>query len=137
VKINEKYRMTNQRQVILEEIQKVRTHPTADEIYQMVRRRIPNISLGTVYRNLEILHECGLIKKLELGRSQKRFDGYIDEHYHIRCMQCGKVGDLAMDVSHLLDQASMSGSDFKILDHRLEFLGICAECQLKKVEKTH
>ena len=68
-------RMTRQRRVILEELRKVKTHPSADEIYEIVRKRLPRISLGTVYRNLEILSESGDIQKLEPGCSLKRFDG--------------------------------------------------------------
>ncbi|MCJ7604005.1 MAG: transcriptional repressor, partial [Desulfobulbaceae bacterium] len=70
-----KLRMTKQRQVILEELRKVKTHPTADDMYQMLRKKMPKISLGTVYRNLEILSESGIIQKLDVGGTQKRFDG--------------------------------------------------------------
>jgi Fur family ferric uptake transcriptional regulator len=73
--------MTNQRQVILEEIQKVNTHPTADEVYETVRKRLPRISLGTVYRNLEILSACGLIQKIGPLSNQMRFDGITKKHY--------------------------------------------------------
>jgi Fur family ferric uptake transcriptional regulator len=69
--------MTRQRKVILEELRNVDTHPSADEIYEMVRKRLPHISLGTVYRNLEILSETGAIQKLELGCAQKKFDGKV------------------------------------------------------------
>ena len=74
-------RMTQQRQVILEELRNVNTHPSADEIYEMVRKRLPRISLGTVYRNLEILCASGEIQKLEAGGSIKRFDGNPRNHY--------------------------------------------------------
>ena len=110
--------MTRQRKVILEELRKVFTHPSADEIYEVVRKRLPRISLGTVYRNLEILSENGEIQKLELGCTQKRFDGNADNHYHIRCIHC----DLA--VKHELKDAA----GFKIIGHKLEFIGICPDC---------
>ena len=71
---DQKYRMTHQRQVILEEINKDQTHPTADEIYERVRKKLPRISMGTVYRNLEILSSCGIIHRLEPGLPQMRFD---------------------------------------------------------------
>jgi Fur family ferric uptake transcriptional regulator len=60
-------RLTSQRQVILEELKKVKSHPTANEVYDMVRKRLPRIGLGTVYRNLDLLAERGIIKKLEVG----------------------------------------------------------------------
>ncbi|NNK14655.1 MAG: transcriptional repressor, partial [Desulfofustis sp.] len=82
-------RLTPQRQVILEELAKVKTHPTANEVYDMVRKRLPRIGLGTVYRNLELMADNGMILKLEVGGSQKRFDATTDLHYHIRCTGCG------------------------------------------------
>jgi Fur family ferric uptake transcriptional regulator len=85
--------MTRQRQIILEELRKADTHPSADEVYETVRKRLPRISLGTVYRNLEILSELGEIQKLELGGDLKRFDRKPNKHYHIRCMNCGRVDD--------------------------------------------
>lgn len=75
-----KMRMTRQRKIILEEVRKVNTHPSADEIYEMVRLRLPRISLGTVYRNLEILSELGKIQKLQLSGSLKRFDWNTNKH---------------------------------------------------------
>ena len=81
-------RLTTQRQIILEELSKVTTHPTASELYDMVRKRLPRIGLGTVYRNLELMAESGMILKIEVGGTQKRFDATTDEHYHIRCSRC-------------------------------------------------
>ncbi len=128
---NQKYRMTNQRQVILEEIRKVNTHPTADEVYEMVRKRLPRISLGTVYRNLEILSTRGAIKKIGPISSQMRFDGITKKHYHIRCIYCGKLEDAPIDPMDNLENAIREKSDYSIIGHRLEFIGICPECSKK------
>ena len=128
-------RLTKQRQVILEELKKTRSHPTADELYQMVRKRIPNISLGTVYRNLEILANCGLIKKLEAAGSQKRFDANVDEHQHVRCVECGRVDDLYCDSVNPLECVMRQQCDYEIYDYRLEFLGLCPECRAKRKNK--
>ena len=87
-------RMTRQRMVILEELRKVKTHPTADELYAMVRTRMPRISLGTVYRNLDFLTESKEILKLESAGSIRRFDGDTRPHQHVRCRVCGKIGDV-------------------------------------------
>ena len=87
-------RMTRQRMVILEELRKVKTHPTADELYAMVRTRMPRISLGTVYRNLDFLTESKEILKLESAGSIRRFDGDTRPHQHVRCQICGKIGDV-------------------------------------------
>ena len=92
-------RDTSQRRIIMEELVKLKTHPTANEIYERVRRRIPRISLGTVYRNLEMLSESGLIRKLETAGTRKRFDGTVSNHYHVRCIKCGRMDDLNLPVS--------------------------------------
>ena len=121
-------RMTRQRKVILEELHKVRTHPSADEVYEMVRRRLPRISLGTVYRNLEILSESGDIQKLEPGSSLKRFDGNPQAHHHIRCVQCDRIVDADLDVEIKIHNGHKHSGDFKIIGHRLDFMGICPAC---------
>ena len=121
-------RMTRQRKVILEELRKVNTHPSADELYEMVRKRLPRISLGTVYRNLEILSESGNIQKLEPGCSLKRFDGNPSEHCHIRCVSCDRVADAPMTPDLEIDLEQVNSTDFKIIGHRLEFLGLCPQC---------
>ena len=125
---NQKYRMTHQREIILEEVTKVTSHPTADDVYDRVRRQLPRISLGTVYRNLDTLSECGLIQKIEPGYSQMRFDGNTGTHYHIRCIHCGKVEDAPIGpVGNLEDELSRV-SDYTVIGYRLEFIGSCPEC---------
>ena len=124
-------RMTRQRRVILEELRKVNTHPSADEIYEIVRKRLPRISLGTVYRNLEILSEYGDIQKLEPGCSLKRFDGNPTEHCHIRCVYCDRIADAPMASDLEIDLARVDSTDFDIIGHRLEFLGVCPTCSDK------
>ncbi len=121
-------RMTRQRQVILEELRKVNTHPSADEVYEMVRKRLPRISLGTVYRNLEVLSESGEIKKLEPACSLKRFDGNPSEHFHIRCIRCDRIADVPMPCDFEIDLAEMTPIEYEILGHRLEFFGLCPFC---------
>jgi Fe2+ or Zn2+ uptake regulation protein len=129
---NQKYRTTHQRTVILEEIRKVHTHPTADEVYEMVRKRLPRVSLGTVYRNLEILSTCGLIQKIGPVSSQMRFDGNARNHYHIRCIYCGRVEDAPIEMIDTIEQELRTASDYTILGHRLEFIGVCPACREKE-----
>jgi len=125
------FRMTRQRKVILEELRKVDTHPSADEVYEMVRKRLPRISLGTVYRNLEILSDSGDIQKLEPGCSLKRFDGNPAEHCHIRCIRCDRIADVPMASDLEIDLERVDSTDFEIVGHRLEFLGLCPRCSDK------
>ncbi len=127
-----KLRMTKQRQVILEELRKVKTHPTADDMYQMLRLRMPKISLGTVYRNLEILSETGIIQKLDVGGTQKRFDADISIHSHVRCMDCGRVADIPVSPNFDIEAEAQKMTNFEIYRHRLEFSGLCPECRQKK-----
>ena len=121
-------RLTPQRQVILEELAKVKTHPTANEVYDMVRKRLPRIGLGTVYRNLELMADNGMILKLEVGGSQKRFDATTELHYHIRCTSCGRVDDIEFSAMPQLDQLAANSSDYEVLGHHIEFSGICESC---------
>ena len=122
-------RLTTQRQIILEELSKVKTHPTASEVYDMVRKRLPRIGLGTVYRNLELMAENGIIVKLEVGGTQKRFDATTDAHYHIRCSCCGRVDDINVPVIDSLVDAAAENSSYQIIGHHIEFTGICSKCR--------
>jgi Fe2+ or Zn2+ uptake regulation protein len=124
-------RMTLQRKVILEELTKVSTHPSADEIYEIVRHRLPRISMGTVYRNLDILCELGEIQKLELSGSLKRFDWDTKKHYHIRCVRCNRVDDAPIAPLNQLENRLYGTTVFQIIGHNLEFTGLCPECSEK------
>jgi len=121
-------RMTKQRKVILEELRRQHTHPSADEVYRMVRHRLPRISLGTVYRNLEVLVQMGEIQKLELSGSLKRFDWDTDKHYHIRCVRCDRVDDAPIAPLNQLENELYGATVFEIIGHNLEFKGLCPEC---------
>ncbi|MCL1979987.1 MAG: transcriptional repressor [Proteobacteria bacterium] len=123
------FRLTTQRQIIFEELSKVKTHPTASELYDMVRKRLPRIGLGTVYRNLELMAEQGMILKIEVGGTQKRFDAITDSHYHIRCSVCGKVDDINVPVIHELVAQAAESSSYLIRGHHVEFSGVCGGCQ--------
>jgi len=125
-------RMTNQREMILQELQKSREHLTADELYQRIRKKMPRISLATVYRNLEILSEVGLIQKLEVSGRQKRFDWNTEEHDHIYCIHCHKVDNLKMDRDELGVKVPDTASGYKLTGYRLEFSGLCENCRKDK-----
>jgi Fur family ferric uptake transcriptional regulator len=124
-------RNTPQRKVILEELQRTTSHPTAGELHQIVRRRVPKISLGTVYRNLDLLAEAGKIQKLDLGGSEARFDAKTDAHYHVRCVRCGRVDDVPGLPADLVGDELARAAGYEMLGHRLEFVGICPQCKTK------
>ena len=120
--------------VILDELRKVSSHPTADEVYVMVRKILPRISLGTVYRNLEILSEMGLILKLEIDGNQKHFDGNCEKHHHIRCINCNCVFDINPETVKI-DYSLNNPEGCKIIDYSFHFIGLCKEC-IKKIQFT-
>ena len=129
-------RITKQRQLILEQLRKLRSHPTADDMYHLLRRQMPKISLGTVYRNLELLSEEGLIQKLDVGGTQKRFDGNPENHYHVRCLRCGRVDDVELEPDSSIEAEARRLTDYEIVRHRLEFIGICPECRAARASAT-
>jgi len=118
--------LTIRRDVILEELRKVRTHPTADEVYEMARRVMPRISLGTVYRNLEALSEQGVIQKLPTSGAPMRYDGDPVRHSHVRCTSCGRVDDIEGD--GLVKWPDDTGG-YELSGCRIEFAGVCPACR--------
>ncbi len=119
-------RMTVQRSVILDELRKLKTHPTADELYHVVRKRLPRISLGTVYRNLEHLAHTKAILKLNIGGNIKRFDGCCDKHNHATCLACGRIFDVPiMD----LPEIAPALPEFVVTGASISFEGYCAGCR--------
>lgn len=129
-----KTRMTNQRRIILEELCKLHTHPTVDELYAVVKARMPHISLGTVYRNLDLLAETGKVIKLSSGGTMRRFDGNTAPHRHIFCKVCGRVADVPCDAVPGTFEEAVHVPGFKVTAVRVEYDGICEEC-LAKAEK--
>lgn len=123
-------RMTEQRRVILDELQKLTTHPTADELYVLVRRRLPRISLGTVYRSLEALSRSGMIRKLDIGGPRMRFDGTTENHHHVCCAGCGRVDDLpAVTGIGRREREALEKSGYELVERRVELIGICPDCR--------
>ena len=117
--------MTVQRAVILEELRKLNTHPTADELYHIVRKRLPRISLGTVYRNLELLAGGKVIIKLNSGDNIKRFDGFCHKHYHATCLACGRIYDVP---AQNLPELEPDTPGFTVTGAQVFFEGYCTGC---------
>lgn len=123
------YRLTKQRLAVLKVLQSTKSHPDATWIYEKVRKEIPHISLGTIYRTLSILKEAGLLLELNYGSSQSRYDGNTESHYHIVCTNCGRIDDLPLPLPYKLDEQASKATDFAVTDHRLEFYGLCPDCR--------
>lgn len=103
-------------------------HPTADVVYMNVRKQYPNISLGTVYRNLTLLSDLGEIKRLRLGDGVDHFDADISPHYHFVCTECGGVTDLDMPSIDSIVNIAGAGFDGAIAGHVTYFYGTCGNC---------
>jgi Fe2+ or Zn2+ uptake regulation protein len=122
-----KPRNTKQLQVVWEAIKDDVSHPTADQVYDKVRKRLPNMSLGTVYRNLQKLVADEKLQVLMLGRSQ-RFDPLVKRHQHFICEQCGRVFDVLVDTDDEIRPAKLPHAGFKVSSHQLAFYGACKHC---------
>lgn len=119
---------SRQRQVIKDFLMTRKDHPTADVVYANVRSEYPNISLGTVYRNLSLLADLGEIKRLRVGDGVDHFDADTSKHYHFVCTECASVIDLKMDeIDHILDIANKN-FDGEIHGHVTHFYGLCKNC---------
>jgi len=127
--------MTNQREIILRELKKSKRHLSADELYDIVKKVMPRISLATVYRNLEILSEARLIGKLEISGRQKRFDFDVSDHDHIYCVVCHRVDNLDIERKSVDSEQLGAGAGYSMTGYRVEIIGICPECQAKKKDK--
>jgi Fur family peroxide stress response transcriptional regulator len=126
-KIEKKPRNTKQLEVIWEAVKDDTSHPTADQVYARVRERFPNVSLGTVYRNLQKLVADEKLQVLMLGRSQ-HFDPLVTRHQHFICEKCGRVFDVLVDTRDEIKPAKLPHAGFKVTSHQLAFYGACKNC---------
>jgi Fur family ferric uptake transcriptional regulator len=125
-------RASRQRDLILAVVRSTMDHPTAEWVFEHTRRRLPRISLGTVYRNLRRLAQEGLIRELHAGGLSARFDGNTGRHYHIRCLGCGRVSDLPLSVDTRLEEEAGRAVNYRILGHEVEVQGLCPLCQARE-----
>ena len=121
-------RMTESRKAILSALGRTRAHPTADEVHALVRAELPKVSLGTVYRNLDLLAKQGLIRTLATAGEQRRYDGMLDDHHHIRCEVCGRVDDIELGNTDRLEELLIDGRGYEVHGYTLRFSGVCREC---------
>lgn len=129
VEPGEMTRKSKQKETILRIMKNTNSHPTADWVYERVKKVIPNISLGTVYRDLKLLKQEGEIAEVGLGDTLSRFDGNTQNHYHFRCQQCSCIFNVDEPVNEEIDNRVAQKMGFKISHHKLGFYGLCPECQ--------
>lgn len=119
---------SRQREALLEVLKGTKCHPNADWIYEKVREIIPNISLGTVYRNLSKLSTDGVIQKIEVGGGSVHFDADISPHAHLVCTQCEKILDIYTDYSLVLKSDAEEKTGAKVCRCSVVFGGLCETC---------
>ncbi len=120
---------SKQREAIKEYLSQTKEHPTADTVYTNIRAILPNISLGTVYRNLNLLAEQGEILKINCQDGSVHFDGKLDRHYHFICNDCGKICDIEMESIDFINKIASANFGGKIDGHTVHFYGKCPECK--------
>lgn len=129
-------RLTRPRRLILDVVRATDAHPSAAFVYARVRRRLPRVSLATVYRNLRRLAAEGLLQE-RADATGLRFDGRIDPHDHITCVACGRVFDVPRpDRAAAVDRRAAVRLGFQVLDHRVEFVGRCGDCRRRGAAST-
>ncbi|MDO4285129.1 MAG: transcriptional repressor [Eubacteriales bacterium] len=125
---------SRQREAIYQYLQSRHDHPTADAVYDGVRQTFPNISLGTVYRNLILLRDIGKIRSVDVGDGVIHFDPDLSEHNHFVCRECGCVQDIKMKSIDRIKEIAGEHFDGRITGYTTYFYGICSDCLQKQNE---
>lgn len=133
-------KVTTQRITILEVLEdRPNEHLTAEEIYECVKEKYPDIGLATVYRTIQLLSELNLIDKLNLDDGYVRYEigeqengAQCHHHHHLICLRCGKVYTFQDDLLETVEQKIQSSMNFDIVDHEVKFYGYCNECKLNE-----
>jgi len=123
------YRNSKQRNALYQYLLSTDTHPTAQELYEALRPDFPNLSFGTVYRNLGILEQQGMVRRLGRGSTFDRFDATVEPHYHFICDKCGRIYDLPLNVDLSLEEKVAQATGHTVTAHELDFHGICVHCK--------
>lgn len=122
-------RHTIQKDIVLEAVRGLASHATADEIYEYIHPKYPNIGRGTVYRNLNVLAEEGSVRRVGIPGGADRFDHTCHEHYHATCIKCGAVCDVDMDVISDMKDRVRNSMGMELISYDILFRGICPKCK--------
>lgn len=121
-------RMTPQRHAILTYLMDAMTHPTADEIYKALSPQFPSMSVATIYNNLRLFVEAGLVRELTYGDGSSRFDADLSDHYHAICKSCGTIVDFEHPPLLDVERVASKETGFVVEGHRMEIYGLCRDC---------
>lgn len=127
---------SRQREIIYYQVMNYPTHPTVEEVYNALKPDNPNLSLGTVYRNLNQLSEAGMLMKIPIADGSDRFDGRTDCHYHMICEKCGRVFDIELDCLDEIPQTVMRENGHRITRVTLNLKGVCAGCLSEEIPEN-
>ena len=124
------YRLTPQRIALLRLLAASDGHPSAAHLYEHIKEQFPTTSLATVYKTLKVLMEIGEVLELGFSHDDNRYDGNKPyPHPHLVCINCGRIVDVEVDVARDLGQEVAQSSGYEIVSHRLDFYGLCPDCQ--------
>lgn len=119
---------SRQRDAVLTFLKSTTSHPTAEDVYTVVRQEFPKVSLGTIYRNLNLLVDQGDLIRIRCGDGVEHFDATVETHNHFICRSCGRVQDVDWELRPDIDQAAEKCCSGKIEGHELYFYGTCNQC---------
>ncbi|KOP66530.1 peroxide-responsive transcriptional repressor PerR [Paenibacillus solani] len=122
-------RITPQRHAILTYLVESMGHPTADDIYRALEPNFPSMSVATVYNNLKMFIESGMVRELTYGDNSSRFDANVSDHHHIICQSCGKIEDFSYPSLEDVGVQAERSTGFEVKGLRMELYGLCKSCQ--------
>ena len=123
-------RLTPQRRAVIQILVESQDHPTVEQIYEQVREDFPMTSLATVYKTVALLKEMGEVREIGFGEGGNRYDGYDPSpHPHLICVECRQIVDLDLPTLDTLPQAVAQEMGYRIIEHRVDFFGVCPQCQ--------
>lgn len=120
--------LTHQRLAIYERLKKAKDHPSAERLYKQLKPSYPSLSLATVYKTLQTLHDLGLISLVNQPHAQARYDAITERHHHAICTGCGAIADLFDKRLDALPLPGPAAKGFVVTDHSVHFRGLCASC---------
>lgn len=123
------FKLTPQRIAILKILDGNTSHPTADDIYQELKKTCPTVSFATVYNTIEALARMGELVEITIDPERKHFDPNPAPHHHIRCIECGKISDIFMDYGRTLELPDEILGEYELLGNHVDFLGVCSDCR--------
>ena len=121
--------LTARQAVILKELRKLKSHPTAARFYENVKEHFPRLKLRELTRELDALVDRGMAQAVRGKRGAKKYDGNSKGHYHITCMRCSRMDDITVNLMGAIDRAVALDSGYEIIDHAVVFYGLCRKCR--------